>query len=428
MEVGMMQLLKASMVWGLIITMTALFACDGGGGGGGEDSTVTAKTGTVSIGLTDSSTDTYQAVYVTINEVQVNRNESGSDQDGSWVVVATPRKTYNLLKLVNGVTETLGEDELAIGVYNQIRLIIGETPESENNMFGEPHPSANYVVLDDGADTIKPLKIPSGINTGIKLVHRFTVREGQVVELLLDFDACRSVVKAGNSGKYILKPTIKVIDTLNKSVVSGLVTDESVLGNPLGGAAVSAQISDGLSATVVRSTLTDLGSDFPDEKGKYELLLSPTQSYNIVAFSNVFFSNETITGSQMYAPACERVDAPWNDAEIDFALTSSGFGTISGEVFLGGEIVDSELAVYVSFYTVLSCGNVNDYVEVATLPLSLESPNDDSIIYSVDLPVGDYDVVASAEGFVPATSQGVIVPQGGTIFVEDLFLSTQAGS
>jgi hypothetical protein len=274
----------------------------------------------------------------------------------------------------------------------------------------------------------KPLKIPSGINTGIKLVHRFTVREGQVVELLLDFDACRSVVKAGNSGKYILKPTIKVIDTLNKSVVSGLVTDESVLGNPLGGAAVSAQISDGLSATVVRSTLTDLGSDFPDEKGKYELLLSPTQSYNIVAFSNVFFSNETITGSQMYAPACERVDAPWNDAEIDFALTSSGFGTISGEVFLGGEIVDSELAVYVSFYTVLSCGNVNDYVEVATLPLSLESPNDDSIIYSVDLPVGDYDVVASAEGFVPATRRGVTVLQGVITFVENLFLTKQADS
>jgi hypothetical protein len=419
----MMKPLKIGMLFGLLLTIITLLACDGGGGGGGGDSaTVTTKTGTVSFGLTDSSADEYQAVYVTIDEVQVNRNEASSDGDGSWEVVATPRKTYNLLKLVNGVTETLGEKELDVGAYNQIRLIIGETPESENNIFGEPHPAANYVILNDGSDTIKSLKIPSGINTGIKLVHQFVVKEDQVVELLLDFDACRSVVKAGNSGKYILKPTIKVIDTFNKSVVFGLVTDDSPVPVPLGWATVSAQISDGSSAAVVRSTLTDLGDEVPGDKGKYELLLSPTQSYKVVVFKS-----EIITATKMYKPTCADVDAPWNNAERNFTLASDDFGTISGELFLDEDNVDPDLVVYVSFYTQLNCGNADDYVEITTLPVSRDSTDNDRIVYSVNLPMGDYDVVASAEGFVPDTGQAVLNTLGEAVAV-DLDLIAQPGS
>lgn len=158
--------------------------------------------------------------------------------------------------MVNGVTETLGEDELEAGTYHQIRLIIGKTSESENNIDGVPHPYANYVVLNNDDGSYVPLKIPSGYNTGVKLVHNFEVEEGSFVELVLDFEACKSVVETG-SEKYILKPTIKVIETANKYDVYGKVseynTDPAI---PITGALVSAQISEGLSASVVRSTLT----------------------------------------------------------------------------------------------------------------------------------------------------------------------------
>ena len=296
---------------------------------------------------------------------------------------------------MNGVSETLGDKEFPVGYYKQIRLIIGETPESENNIEGNPHPYANYVILQDGSEV--PLKIPSGLQTGIKLVHNFVVRRGETVELLLDFDACRSVVKAGKSGKYILKPTIKVIEPINKSVVSGTVIDSSD-DKPIGGANVSAQISDGLSASVVRSTLTDNGDEFEDEKGNYELLLSPTQSYSVVVFSG-----EIITGSQMYEPACANVDAPWENAKRDFALISNDYGPISGEVFVNGDIEDPEFTVYVSIFTDLDCG----YVEVITLPVSPDPSDGNRITYSVELPFGNYDVVASAECFIPDTQFNV---------------------
>jgi len=265
-----MKALKLS-AWIILSLSILIFTACGGGGssdGGG--------TGTVSVGLTDSSTSKYLAIYVTIDEVQVNKKNSSSNGNSGWKTVATPMKTYNLLKLLNGVTEILGEDELEAGTYQQIRMIIGKTAESENNINGEPHPDANYVVLIDGSYV--HLKIPSGYQTGVKLVHNFEVEEGSFVELVLDFEACKSVAETG-SGKYILKPTIKVIETANKYDVYGKVTEDNTdPAIPITGALVSAQISEGLSATVVRSTLTS-------DEGQYSLLLSPGQTYNFVVYS-----------------------------------------------------------------------------------------------------------------------------------------------
>ncbi|MDL1978816.1 MAG: DUF4382 domain-containing protein, partial [Deltaproteobacteria bacterium] len=58
--------------------------------------------------------------------------------------------------------------------------------------------------------------------SGIKILHGFDINKGQTTELILDFDASRSIVKAGSSGKWLLKPTIKVLDTEEYSVISGM--------------------------------------------------------------------------------------------------------------------------------------------------------------------------------------------------------------
>ena len=48
----------------VIFIVTFLFACDSGGGSSGDGSSGGGGTGTVSVGLTDNSTDQYKAVYV----------------------------------------------------------------------------------------------------------------------------------------------------------------------------------------------------------------------------------------------------------------------------------------------------------------------------------------------------------------------------
>ena len=95
----------------LLFAASVLFACDGGGGGGNS---ISSSTGTVSVGLTDNSTYKYKAVYITIKEVQFNRKDPSDSGNNGWEVFATPNKTYNLLRLVNGVSETLGDEEFPV--------------------------------------------------------------------------------------------------------------------------------------------------------------------------------------------------------------------------------------------------------------------------------------------------------------------------
>jgi hypothetical protein len=397
-----MKLLKQLGIILFLLTTTFLFAC--GGGGGGSD----GGTGTLSVALTDSSCGSYAAIYVTIDEVQVNQSENGNS---GWRTFATPMKTYNLLKLINGVTEVLGDNELAAGVYHQIRLIIGKIAESENNINGVPHPYANYVVFDDGSE--EPLKIPSGYNTGIKLVHNYELVENSSVELLLDFEACKSVVETG-SGKYLLKPTIKVIDTLNKFAVFGDVTENN--SNPvlhITSSLVSAQISDGRSASVVRSTLTSAESG---TEGQYSILLSPGQTYNIVVYSDDKVGAE---GSEkLYSPVCKEITIPVDeDIEQNFALDQSAYNTFSGDVYVNGIIdPDDPPVVYISFFSFLNCDPLEQYVEVTSLSMS-PNPDTNRFSFSVDLPHGEYDVVASSPGFDPDTVQDKVLGEGDPITV-----------
>jgi hypothetical protein len=398
-----MKVLKLSAWIILSLSILVFTACSGGGGSSSDGGGL----GTVSFGLTDSTTDKYSAVYVTIDEVQVNINDSLSNGNSGWETVATPMKTYNLLKLVNGVTEILGENKLEAGTYKQIRLIIGKTAESENNINGEPHPEANYLVLKDGSYV--DLKIPSGYKTGVKLVHTFKVEEDSFVELVFDFEACKSVVETG-SGKCILKPTIKVIKTADKHEVYGTVTDDTASAIPITGALVSAQISDGLSASVVRSTLT---SNTGGEEGEYTLLLSPGQTYNIVVYSDEKVYDLEI--QKLYSPACAEITVPLDyNFEHNFDLEKSDFGTINGDVKVNGvmnPIVEERPVVYISFFSWLPCGSMEGYIEVTSLSMSPDENGDFS--FSVNLPLGTYDVVASSEGFVPNTVTGITLEDSG---------------
>ncbi len=179
---------------------------------------------------------------------------------------------------------------------------------------------------------------------------------------------------------------------------------------PITGALVSAQISDGLSASVVRSTLT---SDVADEVGQYRLLLSPGQTYNIVVYSDKKVDD---SGTQkLYPPACAEITVPLDeDLEQNFTLVKSAFGTIWGDVSVSGVIdLEDPPVVYISFYQMLDCG----YIEVTSLSVS---PDPDSGIYpyTVDLPVGDYDVVASSEGFDPDTATGVALTSGASVEID----------
>jgi hypothetical protein len=287
----------------------------------------------------------------------------------------TPGQTFNLLELVNGVMAPLGVSELAAGRYGQMRLILGDLPETpEDNILGVPHPSANYFIDKD--DNSIELTIPSGYQTGIKIVKGFTIVHGQSTEMILDFDAARSVVRAGNSGKWLLKPTIKVLEIVENSVVTGVVQNSETPPTPLPEVLVSAQIYYPDAVEPANRVVVETSSRTTEE-GEYALNLPP-DIYTIV------------TAPDGYLPACQTVDAQYYDAEpVVFSLeAATEFLVIT--VHVEG-LATEEDSADVSFRQTKDCGD-----GVVMIEVDFESLANGE--YTVTLPTGTYDVVASADG------------------------------
>jgi len=258
-----------------------------------------------------------------------------------------------------------------INTGTQMRLIIGETPDNGINILSESHPFGNYII--DTLNSYHELKVPSGYQTGIKIVHGFTISENQTTELILDFDASRSIVRAGTSGQWLLRPTIKVLDTNECSIVSGEIVDEN--GDPLEGVSVSAQIYDS-EAVDLKDIVIIQTSTVTDEIGLYTIFLQPG-TYNIVAYKDG------------YSPACSHLiaepDTTYNTE--DFSLTEASTGTVSGEVSIPG--ADPEQHVTLSFRQIGQCEG-ND-IEVRSLNVAKGGD------YDVILPVGPHSIVASTD-------------------------------
>jgi hypothetical protein len=363
-------------VW--IVSFFFIFMLAACGAGGGSDSSGTGSgTGTLSLSLSDTATDEYRAVYVTIEEVQIHTDE---DEDSSWQIVLSPKKTYNLLELVNGVREQLGITELETGHYTQMRLIIGEDPDNGINILSEGHPHANYVITDE-PDIYHELKIPSGLQTGVKIVHGFDINENQTTELILDFDASRSIVKPGSGEQWLLKPAIKVLDTEECCIIRGTIKEDDSQ-EPLGGVSVSAQIYDPAAdaknrVLVKASTVTD---DNPEggKVGSYTIFLQPG-IYNIVAYK------------EGYNPDCAGITAVSDTSGTqDFTLSITSTGDITGHVTIVGGSDDQHVTL--SFRKTAQFEGGTKQIEVKSVNVA----NDGD--YEVSLPQGIYDVVASTDG------------------------------
>ncbi|MEN6312081.1 MAG: DUF4382 domain-containing protein [Acidobacteriota bacterium] len=365
---------KTKIFLSLAVLLVGFFACS------------SSDLGQLSVSLTDSSTDQYNAVYVTIKQVDVHAEGA---TDGSWTTVAAPNKTVNLLTLVNGVREQLGLASLAAGHYTQLRLIIGDEQDSGVNILSQAHPYANYVI--DDSNEYHQMKIPSGVQTGVKIVQGFDINENGTTELVLDFSASESVVVAGKSGKYLLKPTIKALPTTLAAIISGAVTkaaDQSAVE----GALVSAQVYNAQAADI-RDQVVIQTSTLSDAAGAYKLFIA-AGTYNLVA------------GKLGFAPlpAALTVAADTTPTQ-DFALIVADTGTVAGAAAITGG--GSETYVTLSFRQTVSLGGSDVVIEI----LSVNVVNGGS--YSVDLPVGAYSVVSSTSGLTTQQAD-VAVAKGAT--------------
>ncbi len=205
------------------------------------------------VSLVDAPAD-YDAVYIDIEDVLIN---TGGEEE-AWVsLTGFEPVVYNLLELTNGYTAFLGEAELPEGYINEVRFVLGD--ENELVMNGE----------------IIPLKVPSGSSSGLKLKIEEEVAGGFVYHLIVDFDAGKSVVKAGNSGKYILKPVLRAQFQSVSGAIAGVVSPADV-------ESIIYAVIDGDTAT----TYADTAGNFmihPLYPGLYTVTADPGEDSEIKA-------------------------------------------------------------------------------------------------------------------------------------------------
>lgn len=363
------------LVWSLGLVVTLLLAgCGSSGNDGGSP-----QAGVLGVSLTDAPACGFEEVNVTVSKVRVHQSNSADDKAAGWTdITLNPVRTINLLNLNdptqhNLALDSLGETPLAAGHYTQVRLVL-----VDNNGNS---PTANWVVLEGQDPGIIgnriPLVTPSAVQSGIKLIHQFDVGSGQRVDLVLDFDACRSIVRTGN-GKYLLKPVIKVVPFVLNGI-DGFV-DTSLLGNNV---VVSAQVN----SEIVRATVPNTNPAPNPNRGKFFLArLTPGVTYDVVITADSH-ATAVITGVPVPTNTSITTVSTNDTPTSPIALSSSATHSINGTVTLSPPT--DEPTVFVAAKQTLDSGPT---VTVKSLPATLLTVNPlDStgdFGYNLTLPIG----------------------------------------
>jgi hypothetical protein len=340
-------------------------------------------TGTLHISLTDAAACGFDKVSVTVSKVRVHQSSTAGVNDMGWtdIDLSSPQK-IDLTSLVNGVLQDLGQTTLPAGHYTQIRLMLVPNSQSE--------PLNNSVIPTGGTEV--PLKTPSGVQTGLKLIHEFDVPADTLVDLVLDFDACHSVVKLGNGG-YLLKPVISVDPTVVSGQISGFVDPHledhlTLLVNPV----VYAEQS----GKVVKSTI-------PDANGQFTL--TPLQQSSIVGNYDVVITGDNAAAAMIQSvPVTAGTATTVSTDTAPITLTGSATHTVSGNITPTN--VETKIRAIQTFTSgpTMEVGSTS-VTDSYSLTLPVEAPSLGTygslpITLTADGAVaGKYQLEASAEGF-----------------------------
>ncbi|MEO7264760.1 MAG: DUF4382 domain-containing protein [Ferruginibacter sp.] len=216
-----------------------------------DDGSLDSNSARLQVRLTDAPNPNLREVWVDIKEIRISY-----DDTTSVLLAGAHPGVYNLFDLTNGRDTLLADAVIRPGRIGQIRLVLG---------------SNNYVITNTGQRIA--LTTPSAQQSGLKINVNTQVSGGVLYRLILDFDAAQSVVKAGNSGNYILKPVIRLLSFV-----------------PSGGSARGIVVPDSLRTTVYAiQGLDTAASTTTDATGAYLIrdIAAGTYIFNYVPMDTI---------------------------------------------------------------------------------------------------------------------------------------------
>lgn len=153
----------------------------------------------IKIRLTDNPID--------LAEVNIDLQEVILVAGDQLFLLDTEAGIYNLLDFQNGIDTLISDQALDIDYIRELVLRIG---------------TKNSIVTVDGQEF--PLVLPDGHEDYLTIEMNLDLEEFDEVEVLLDFDACRSV-HLTDGGLWVLEPVLTV-KTINGADAGGLDADK----------------------------------------------------------------------------------------------------------------------------------------------------------------------------------------------------------
>ncbi|MFT5336496.1 MAG: hypothetical protein ACI9YL_000492 [Luteibaculaceae bacterium] len=200
----------------------------------------------------------YQEVFIDLVDVEVKQDSSWASLDGFLPEV------IDLMLLVGGTQENLGSIDLNGSEFGEIRLILGPN---------------NQVLVDS---VYEELNVPSGSSSGLKIKIKDSLVAGVNYKLTIDFDVAKSVVEAGNSGKYNLKPVLR-----------GYLEQTE---GPSAFGTIEGVVSPNYVSAISAITAGDTISTYTDSLGNYKFALLDAGNYAISG-STYLDSSQIFTNS-----------------------------------------------------------------------------------------------------------------------------------
>jgi hypothetical protein len=196
----------------VVATSVVLLSACGGSDGGGDKS----QTGFLKVGVTDAPVDMASAVVVKFTGVELK------PMDGpAFSIDFATAKSLDLIQLQGEDRALLlDNEEILAGEYEWMRLKVAADP----NVAGD-----SYLQLEENGAECE-LRVPSGDQTGLKLVRGFTIGVGTTTDFTIDFDLRKSIVAPPgqttmvdtcNNQAFILKPALRMVDNLQVGAISG---------------------------------------------------------------------------------------------------------------------------------------------------------------------------------------------------------------
>lgn len=197
----------------LALTMTAsalaLVGC-----GSSNDNAQVNNTGKLTVAVTDGPIDDAVAVVVEFTGVSV-KPAAGEALEFMF----DEARSIDLLQLQGSASADLLSDvTVPAGAYEWMRLHV---VAAEDNVMD------SFIEFDNG--TSLELRIPSGAQSGLKLVRGFTVPAGGTADFTVDFDLRKSITLPGGMTSATLKPALRLVDNVQVGSIAGTVDENLVL-------------------------------------------------------------------------------------------------------------------------------------------------------------------------------------------------------